>query len=290
MQSFNLSDGDFLECAWHNKPKEDTTQTIVILFHGLEGSYKSPYIRGIMKTLASLNMVCVLMHFRGCGDKRNIKPRAYHSGDTKDAKQWLAYVSKKYSKSQIFCIGYSLGGNMLLKLLSELKDPSIIKKAVSISAPMQLDISADIINTGFSKIYQWHLLKHLKQTLREKYEQHKNMQELLNLKKEDIDKIETIREFDDLYTSKIHGFQNEQDYYIQSSAKQYLKDIKVKTLIIHSLDDPFMSKDILPSNHEISPSVKLLVSKHGGHVGFLYGNVFNPKYWTEEKIVEFFLQ
>lgn len=284
---FELSDGDFVDCYWLNKPPKGSSKPIVILFHGLEGSYKSPYIQGAMNELNKVGYSTVLMHFRGCSPKENRLPRLYHSGDTADAKAFIIYLSNKYTKSKLFAIGYSMGGNMLLKLLGENKENCLLDAAICISVPMQLDISSKTINQGFSKLYQTHLLKHLKSSLLKKYEQF-DMESIINLKKEDVSKIETIWEFDHLYTAKMHNFKTAKNYYKQSSSKQYLKDITTPTLIIHALDDPFMTKDILPNKNELSNSITLEIYAHGGHVGFISGTILKPIYWLESRVVEYF--
>ncbi len=287
IETFELEDSDFVECYWYKKPEINSTKPIVILFHGLEGSYKSPYITGIMKKLYKNGFSSALMHFRGCSGRSNRLPRLYHSGDTSDAKQWIEYLSNKYKKSKLYAVGYSLGGNMLLKLLSEFGENSPLNSAVSVSAPMDLNISARTIDKGSSRIYQKHLLKYLKKSLLKKYEEHP-MKEIIGINHNYVKKIESIWNFDHLYTAKMHNFGTAKEYYKQSSAKQYLKNIKTPTLIIHALDDPFMTKDILPNKDEISSSIELEISKNGGHVGFISGSVFNPKYWLEDRIVEYF--
>jgi len=285
IEIFELDDGDFVECFWCER-KPIANEPIVILFHGLEGSYKSSYIQGVMQALKNIGISSVLMHFRGCSGKINRKPRAYHSGDTSDAKAWIEYLHKNYKNSPLHAIGYSLGGNMLLKLLGEWGYESLLSSAISISAPMQLDISAKTMDIGFAKVYQKYLLSHLKQSLYKKYNYHP-MESLIDFRKEDINKIKTLWKFDDIYTAKIHGFDTAKEYYKRSSAKQYLKDIKTKTLIIHASDDPFMTEEILPTKDEISTNIILEVYPNGGHVGFVRGTLFKPKYWLEERIVEF---
>ena len=282
---FTLSDDDFLEYSWCNKPTNSTTP-IVLLLHGLEGSINSPYIRGMMKTLEENNISSVLMHFRGCGTKDNNKASSYHSGQTSDVKEFIEYIKSIYNQNDLYCIGYSMGGNILLKLLGEYKDNSPIKKSVSISAPLLLDISSKTIHKGFAKIYEKHLLKKLIIHLNKKYLKH-DMEKLIGLKKEDVKNIKSIWEFDDVYTAKINNFKTASNYYKLSSAKQYLTNIKTHTLIIHALDDPFMTKDILPLQKDITSNITLCISKNGGHVGFVSGTIRNPIYWLENKILYF---
>jgi len=280
---FELSDGDFVECFWQDRPPINSNKPIVILFHGLEGSFNSPYIQGMMKSLKSSGFASVLMHFRGCSGIENRLYYSYHSGKTDDAKAWIGEVSSRYPKSQLYAIGYSLGGNMLLKLLGEWGDRSLIDRAISISAPMQLDICADRIDRGFSKVYQLHLMRHLKKSLIDRYDKH-DMKSYIDLDRDEVKRLKTFWEFDDAYTAKVNGFSTATNYYTKASAKQYLKDITTPTLIIHALDDPFMTPDILPKEDEISPSVELEIYPHGGHVGFISGTILKPTYWLEYRV------
>lgn len=287
VEKFILKDGDFLECYWHNKPKTNSNTPIVILFHGLAGSYKSPYIQGTMSKLAENGFASVLMHFRGCSGVPNKLPRSYHSGESSDAASWIEHVNSNFSNSKIFTVGYSLGGNMMLKLLGELGNRSTITAAISVSAPLELDICAKKMDKGFSKFYQYILLKDLNVALEKKYDTF-DMNSYINLKKEDIKNLKTFWKFDGAYTAPIHGFNSAQDYYTKCSSKQYLKKIKTPTLIIHSLDDPFMTNEVLPSKDEVSEYITLEISKSGGHVGFVGGSFFKPEYWLEKRIVDYF--
>ncbi len=287
IEEFELVDGDFVECYWYNKPSITTNKPLVVLFHGLAGSYKSPYIQTLMQKLDKDGFCSVLMHFRGCGAKINRLARSYHSGDTADALAWLEYLKHTYKQSKLFAIGYSLGGNMLLKLLGELHKNSFLEAAVSVSAPLQLDICADKMNKGFSRFYQYILLKDLRNSLYKKYKTH-DLQKLIGLQKKDIAQLTSFWKFDDCYTAPVHGFKSVDEYYEKSSAKQYLKHIQTNTLLIHAKDDPFMTSEVLPKEHELSQYIKLEVYNHGGHVGFISGNFFKPDYWLEERIIIYF--
>lgn len=287
IEVYTLDDGDFLECYWYNKPSNATNIPIVTLFHGLTGSYKSPYIQGTMKELSENGFATVLMHFRGCAGKENNLPRSYHSGETLDALSWLSLLKKRYPNSKLFGVGYSLGGNMLLKLLGEDSSRKILNAAVSVSAPLELDTCADKMNKGFSKFYQHILLKELKKALSKKFDKHP-MHKYIKIKKQEIKNLKTFWDFDGAYTAPVHGFESAQDYYTKCSSKQFLKDIKTDTLIIHSVDDPFMVKEIIPAQSEVSENVTLEILPFGGHVGFVNGTFFNPEYWLEKRIAHFF--
>ena len=285
IEVFTLEDQDFIECYWLNKNRASTN--IFVIFHGLSGSYRSPYIKGIMKALADKNQAVVLVHFRSCGTKDNLRAKTYHSGDCNDAIEYLKYLHGKNPKANILTIGYSLGANMLLKLLGNDFSNNFIQKSICISAPLDLSICAEVINTGFSQVYQKHLLKLLKESLLKKYEKHDYLK-LINLDKKRVEKIESIKEFDDLYTSKINNFKTAENYYKINSSKQFLKNIKTKTLLIHCLDDPFMNNNIFPSKNELSKDCTLEIYEKGGHLGLISGSIFKPKYVLEERILEYF--
>ncbi|EDZ63295.1 hydrolase, alpha/beta fold family [Sulfurimonas gotlandica GD1] len=287
IEKFELSDGDFIECYWYNKRDITNSKPIVLLFHGLTGSYKSPYILGTMRELDKNGYDSVVVHFRSSSGVMNIKANSYHSGKTDDAMEFIKSLQNRYTDSKIFAVGYSLGGNVLLKLLGETADASPITAAVSVSAPLQLDVCSNQMSRGFSRVYQHLLLKDLNRSLEQKYKTH-DMKSLINLEKKDVKKLSTFWEFDDAYTAPIHGFASAQDYYTKSSSKQFLKHIKTNTLLIHSIDDPFTTPEILPKEDEISPYVKLEIYQNGGHVGFLEGTPLKPKYWLEERIINYF--
>lgn len=287
VEEFILEDGDFLESYWLKTQNSKPTTPLVVIFHGLAGSYKSPYINGIMHALTKVGYNTVLMHFRGCSGKVNTLPRSYHSGETGDALYFLDSLQKRFPDAKHFAIGYSLGGNMLLKLLGELQKDSHLSGAVSISPPMQLDVCANAIHQGFSRVYERHLVHNLNKALLKKYAVN-DIESDIGLKVASVKKLKTFWEFDTAYTAPIHGFESAQDYYTKSSSRQFLKDIHTPTLIIHSIDDPFMSTDMIPKKDEMSKSVHLELTQYGGHVGFIEGSIFKPRYWLESRIVDFF--
>lgn len=283
-QTIELDDGDFLDLSWTETPHAG--RPIVVVFHGLEGSIYSPYAQGIMAQIKRNNWTGLFMHFRGCSGRPNRLSRSYHSGDTEDAKYLLDWLSSQYPDSALFAIGYSLGGNMLLKLQAELAGDSPLNAAISVCAPLVLDECASKLDQGFSKLYQHHLLSRLKRNLRHKYTQH-NFKKLINLDEQDIKRLTNFRLFDDRVTAPLHGFKGVEDYYSVSSARQYLNKITKPTLIIHSLDDPFMSDNVVPKSTELSPSILLEISRYGGHVGFISGHVLKPVFWLEQRISEY---
>jgi len=287
IQKFTTKDGDFVKTYYSKADKKKFNGSVVVLFHGLAGNHKSPYIQGNIQALNNAGYDAVLMHFRGCDGEENLLPRSYHSGETGDALEFITSIKKEHKYKKIFCVGFSLGANMLLKLLGELKENSLISGAVAISAPMQLDICANAIDNGISRYYQYRLIKDLNKALSKKFQKHE-MSKYISIQRKDIQNIKTFWDFDEAYTAPVHGFSSAQDYYEKSSSRQFLKDIQTPTLIIHAKDDPFMSPEIIPKKEELSQYVNLELLEHGGHVGFISGTVFKPEYWLEKRIIAFF--
>lgn len=283
-----FEDGDFTEIVWIDKVKNKEFENIVVLFHGIGGSIKSHYIQRMMKKLKEMGYLSVLMHFRGCAEKTNNTLRSYHAGEIEDARFFINRLKKMYPNSKLHAIGYSLGANMLLKLLASYKNNSPLSSAVCISTPLELEECTKYISKGLAMFYQKYLLKNLKSHLLQK-EKKLDLLSTLNLSKERIKKINTIYEFDDIYTAPVFGFKNAHDYYSKNSSKQFLKSIQIPTLMIHAKDDPFIPSCVLPEKTELSDMIKLELSDNGGHVGFIQGSIFKPKFWLEKRI-ELFLK
>lgn len=283
-QTFELEDGDFLDCAWTDEPVDG--KPIVVVFHGLEGSIDSHYVGRIMQSLKERGWQAVLMHFRGCSGRPNRLPRSYHSGETGDARHLIEHLKRNYPNAPLAAVGYSLGGNMLLKLQAEYAGDSPLKAVVSVCAPVQLDLCAQRLNRGFSLFYQRYLIGHLKQKLYDKAARF-DFNKLIGLNKKEIKQLNTFWQFDDQATAPLHGFSGVDDYYDSCSARQYLKNISKPALIIHALDDPFMLPGVVPDEHELSETVELELSEYGGHVGFVAGSVRQPVFWLQKRIPEY---
>lgn len=283
-QTLELDDGDFLDLSWLGQPEDG--KPIAVLFHGLEGSTDSHYVKTIMQSFQQQGWTGLLMHFRGCSHRLNRLPRFYHSGETGDARYLLEWLKQNYPESHLAAVGVSLGGNMLLKLQAEYGNDSPLKAAVSICAPVQLASCAKRLDDGVSKIYQRHLIKQLNRKLYRKADLI-DYEKLIGLNKRDIKHIKTFWQFDDRVTAPLHGFKDVHDYYGRSSAKQYLKDIRKPTLMIHALDDPFMLQDAVPDVSELSESIDLELCEHGGHIGFVSGSLRHPSFWLQQRIPQY---
>lgn len=284
IERFELPDGDFVDLAWAvNGLSSDAP--LVILLHGLGGSVESTYVAGQLHAFNQNGWRAVLMHFRGASNEANRLPRAYHSGDTGDLNCFLHALDKTEPHTKKALVGFSLGGNVALKWLGEHPSQSIVHAAVAVSVPFQLRMVADTINQGFARLYQSHLLERLRQVFIRKLKAHG---ELLPFTEKEIKELKCFWTFDERITARLNGFPHVHAYYRESSSRQFLIHITTPTLLIHALDDPFMTPDVLPRADELSPQVKLELSRQGGHVGFVSGNIPGvPVYWLDTRIPEF---
>ncbi len=285
-ERFELDDGDFLDLAWR-RPPDEGDRPIVVIFHGLEGSVYSPYAFRMMAALDSVGFNAVVMHFRGCFEEPNRLARAYHSGETGDAKAFVRHLGSRFPGRPLGAIGYSLGGNMLIKLMGEWGGEAPFFAAVSVSAPLRLEETASHINRGLSRFYEAILMASLRKSLLQKFRRH-DYAKLIGLKESEVRGLRSFWAYDDRFTGPIHGFKDAEEYYRRSSGRPYVAAIARPTLIIHAEDDPFMPKTVLPDTEELPASVTLESYRHGGHVGFVGGSLFKPVYWLEERIPAFF--
>lgn len=285
MERVRLPDNDFIDLAWGPAPEKMTG--MVIMFHGLEGSIHSHYANDMMAVLSSQGWQVVLMHFRGCSGEVNVKPRAYHSGETQDPAFIINLLHERYPAIPKAAIGFSLGGNMLLKLLGEHPDSLGLKAAVSVSAPLKLDECATSVDQGFSKVYQKYLLGSMKKNLLQKM-QRIDYRELLSISEEEVRCVQNFWQFDDKITAPLHGYVDAMDYYEKCSGYYFLKAIHCPTLVLHALDDPFMNHNVIPAEHELSSAVRVELSETGGHVGFMHGTPARPEVWLQQRVKRYF--
>ncbi len=289
-ERFNTPDGDFLDCDWYTK-NADADKPLVIVMHGLSGSSASNYVSGIQKAISHFGWRSVALNFRGCSGEQNLKARAYHSGDTGDIEFIYQTLKAREPNTDIYVIGFSLGGNVLLKWLGEQGKKSCVKGAVAVSVPMLLNVCASKLDKGFSKVYRRYLMNPLKQFVLKKYKfllqtdplEAQKIKQLGNLKN-----ITSFWQYDNQVVARLHGFKSAEDYYQRSSSRQFIPYIKIPTLIIHALDDPFMTPQVLPDEKELPGNVVLEKTRSGGHAGFVSGTTLNPGYWLEQRILAYF--
>lgn len=281
-------DHDFIDVDYCGTGK----QALIMLIHGLTGSSQSDYIKGLQSVLLKQGFRSAAINFRGCSGQPNNKARSYHSGETEDIHFLYQTLRQREPETPLGAVGFSLGGNVLLKWLGEQGGQLKLFAAVAVSVPLLLDICATKLDKGFAKYYRDRLLEELKAYMHNK-QQHlasiDQTQEAFKIKElGDLSNINSFWQYDDRVVAKLHGFKDVHDYYRRSSSRQYLKSIEIPTLLIQAVDDPFMTHEVLPGPDEISPQVQLELTRHGGHVGFISGSVpFRPEYWLERRIPAF---
>lgn len=277
-----LSDNDFIDLDWSYSTVK--TNKVIVLLHGLEGNGQRPYMLGPAKLFNENGIDAVCVNFRGCSGEPNLKYRSYHSGATEDLVDIFNHLINVKQYSDIYVHGISLGANMILKYLGERSDvPIEIKGVVAISAPCDLNGSCKELHTIKNKLYHDNFMRYLVNRLKDKQIQHTD-----RLSVAEINSIKTLIDFDNVYTSRAHGFKDAQDYYKQCSSLQFLPQISIPTLIINALNDSFLSPECYPIKEaKHNKNLFLEMPSHGGHVGFVK---FKGFYYNETRALEFLMK
>ncbi|MBA1188313.1 hydrolase [Pseudomonas entomophila] len=287
-----LADGDFLDLDWHGP--HSAQAPVVVVLHGLTGSSQSPYVIGLQRALAALGWVSVAVNWRGCSGEPNRLARSYHSGISEDLAQVVDHLRSARPLAPLYAVGYSLGGNVLLKYLGEQGSDSGLRAAVAVSVPFRLDQCADRIALGFSRVYQAHFMRELSAHLSAKHDylrQQGQMDGLAALERlGPLGRMRTFWDFDGKVTAPLNGFDSAQDYYRRASSRYYLGQIETPTLIIQAHDDPFIFAHSLPTAEELAPGTSFELHERGGHVGFVEGSVRRPTYYLERRIPQWLLE
>lgn len=288
-------DGDFVELAHLRKSGQSNTDfdpasttPRLILMHGLEGGVQSHYVRGFMREARIRDWNATLLLFRTCGPTPNALPRSYHSGETSDIRFVLNTLANRQPLAPMGVAAVSLGGNVLCKTLGEPGEalPVQLRGAAALSVPFDLARASRHIGRGFARLYQWSFLRSLVTKAIQKIARHPELAQL-----HAVQHCRTIWEFDDVFTSALHGFADAADYYAQSSSLQFLSGIRVPTLLLSAVDDPFLPAAVLDDVRAVAahnPALEMEFTKRGGHVGFVGGrSPFNPFYYGEWRAAEF---
>jgi len=284
-EHWETPDRDVLEIERLDAPAADAPR--LVLLHGLEGTARSHYVRGTFAEARRRGWGADLLLFRGCGGALNRTRRFYHSGETGDLAWVVDRVRGEFPGAPIVLAGYSLGGNVLLKWLGERGTdlPPAVRAAAAVSVPFDLARGAVHIQRGFARVYEAHFLQSLKQKALAKQAIFPDLADPAR-----IEAARTIVEFDDVVTSRLHGFADAADYYARSSALGYLSRIRVPTLLLSAVDDPFLPADVLDRVRAIAartPALTVEFLPRGGHVGFVSGPIWRPFYWGEWRVADY---
>lgn len=277
-------DGDFVDLDLAPDPGPDAP--VVLILHGLEGSSRRAYVLHACRALLEKGVLPAGMNFRGCSGEPNRKARFYHSGETGDVRHVLGWLEQRFPGRSFGALGFSLGGNMLLKYLGEegAEGSTKVDAAVTVSVPFDLAAGADRLEEGaMGSLYSHYFLRMLRRKLRQKE----------GLIPETVDVEEaleapTLRTFDDAATAPLHGFRDAADYYRRSSSDEFLASVRVPTLLLQARDDPFLPESALPVEAiEANPHLVAGFTDQGGHVGFVEGPPWAPRFWAEEEAARF---
>lgn len=283
-----LADGDFIDLDWHGP--HDPEVPLVLVLHGLTGSSNSHYVLGLQRRLAECSWASVAINWRGCSGEPNLLPRAYHSGASDDLAEVIAHLQATRPLAPLYAVGYSLGGNVLLKYLGETGAAAPLHKAVAVSVPFRLDQCADRIGLGFSRVYQAHFMREMVAYVKDKqhlFASQGNTEHLSALQRlGSLQGMRTFWDFDGRFTAPLHGYIDANDYYRRASSRYFLPDIRIPTLLIQAEDDPFVFRHSVPEPAELSASTTLELHRSGGHVGFVEGSPLKPRYYLERRIPE----
>lgn len=281
-ERIELQDGDFIDLDWcgDNKPNSP----VAILIHGLEGSSDSPYIRSLARLLSTIGWSTAAINLRGCSGVTNRLAKSYHSAATGDLNEIVEIIRRRQPDAPMHAVGYSLGGNLLLKWCAEKTQYCPLHSAIAISVPYDLSVASMTLDgkKGIGGLYRWRLLRSLKQKAR-----HKAWLGLIDLDETTILEIRSLAEFDQRLTAPLHGFKSADDYYTRASCSPHLSKIAIPTLLIHASDDPFMDSSGIPSETDLSDSTQLELYPHGGHVGFYQPSFRDSSYWLDRRITGF---
>jgi hypothetical protein len=260
----------------------------LLVLHGLEGTIRSHYLRGLLSLAQQRGWSADALIFRTCNGQTTRARRLYHSGETSDLDFVVQRIVRAHPGQPLAMVGFSLGGNVLLKWLGEQgqSTPTEVKAAAAVSVPFDLERGSRFIERGFARVYTRHFLRTLRAKARVKLARDPGLFDASAL-----ERARTLFEFDDVVTAPVHGFQDASDYYRRSSSLRYLKCIRRPTLLLSAFDDPFLPPEVLREVEDIARATPHLTAEfhqRGGHVGFISGRApWAPRYYAEERVLEY---
>jgi predicted alpha/beta-fold hydrolase len=266
---------------------EASVPPVLIVCHGLEGSSRAPYVRGLVGIALARGLAALALNFRGCSGEPNRLARNYHSGETGDLAHVVARLASERPGRPVLLAGFSLGGNVVVKYLGERGDelPAEVRGGAAISVPFDLAASARAIDgPGFwSWVYRERFLRRLRRKALEKARRFPGA-----LDAGAVARARTFARFDEVVTARVFGFASAEDYWRRSSSGPFLPGVRRPLLALSSLDDPIVPAATIPlAAARANPAVTLETTEAGGHVAFVAGAPFWPSYWAERRAVEF---
>ena len=258
---------------------------LLTIFHGLEGTVRSTYARGLMHAARARGWGAAMLLWRTCDGRIPDLPRLYHSGETSDTDFFLRHLIAEQPGRPLLCVGVSLGANVLLKWLGEQGGdlPPEVRRAAAVSTPFDLGAGSRFLEQGISRVYSRHFVRSLKRKAEAALAKHPT----LPVDRGRLARVRTLLEFDDLFTAPVHGFQGADDYYARSSSIHFLSRIGVPTLLLSAADDPFLPPIVLDRVRGIArsnPLIEVHFTARGGHVGWVMGHPWSAQYYLDSRI------
>lgn len=279
-QRLETSDRDFVDLDW----SQGQNDRLVLILHGLEGHSRRKYVLGMARAARLHGFDSLAMNFRGCGGEPNRKIFSYHSGWTQDLHETVCMIEGLGRYQSVDLVGFSLGANVILKYLGAEADkvPSLVRRAVAVSVPCDLEDAARALARPVCTIYTRYLLDQLCAKIKIKDRLFPGVLDLQGL-----ERIRTFREFDDRFTAPLNGFRDAAEYWRKSSSRQFLAGIRRQTCILNAANDPFLGPLCYPFDEvRGNDQLYLLVPPTGGHVGFVSAAT-NGLYWSEWMAMQF---
>lgn len=279
-------DGSRVLCYASWQPEEIRADKLtVVLVHGLEGSSDSQYIRGLAARAWNAGFNVIRMNMRNCGETDHLTPTLYHSGLSGDVGAVVRHFSAQFGLRHVALIGYSMGGNLVLKLAGEWGKQSPLFAVATVCPAIDLAAGSDALHKPVNRGYEWHFLRGLMRRYRHKAALYPHLYTTRG-----IGPVRSVREFDDKIVARYCGFRDADDYYYRAASARVIDRIAVPTLILHALDDPFIrilheTRATIQSN----PSIKLIETRHGGHCAYLSADPGDEIHWAEATVVRYLL-
>jgi uncharacterized protein len=270
-------------CHWHARPWERVS---LVLLHGLNGSSDAHYMRGVAAKAFARGMNVVRLNQRNCGETEHLSAGLFHSGLTSDVRRVVDELIAIDGISSLGVAGYSLGGNLALKLAGEYGNspPSSVKALCAVSPIIEISPCVRALERPGNFLYQWNFVRDLKRRMQRKDRYWPGRFDLTNL-----GQIRTVREFDEVFTAPHFGFKDAEDYYHRASAMRVIDRICLPALVITAEDDPFVPLALFQDPKVVgNPHITVLACRHGGHCGFVGPpSGEDDGYWAEKQIVAF---
>jgi uncharacterized protein len=282
----DASDGSAVLCHCHWQPEPVRAERLTaVLVHGLEGSSGSLYIRGIAARAWAAGMNIIRMNMRNCGGSEALTPTLYHSGLSADVGAVVEHFTQKFTLQRVALVGYSMGGNLVLKLAGEWGSRPPLAAVATVCPAIDLAAGADALHEPANRVYEMHFLRNLMRRFRRKAILFPDLYQTMG-----IGPVRSIREFDDKIVARYCGFRDASDYYFRAASARVVDRIAVPTLVLCAKDDPFIR--LFPETRArllANPHITFVESRHGGHCAFLCGGSGDEIHWAESAVVRYLM-